>query len=478
MATKSTVKNTKFTSADILNAIRNSASQEYRNYVPPANPTAESVREIGNVIMKFPALQNEFLSNLINRIGLVLITNKSYKNAWSEFKRGRLEFGETMEEIFVNLAKPFTYDVERAEREVFKREIPDVRAAFHTLNYRKFYKATIQQEQLRQAFLSWQGIDDLITKIVDAMYSAANYDEFIAMKYLIAKHILNGHVYAKAIAAATAANAKSIVGTIKAISNDMTFPKTKYNLAGVSNFTLKDNQYLILNSEFDAIMDVEVLAAAFNMDKAEFMGHRVLVDNFGDFDDARLAQLFADEPNYTPISAAEKEALNAIPAIIVDRDWFMIYDNLDNFTEQFNGEGMYWNYWYHVWKTLSISPFHNATVFVPDTPSITSVTVAPSTATMAPGTSTTFTATVVAANFAPKSVNWSLSWAGEGDIYDYASVNEHGVVSIAPSMPAASTVTVTATSTFDSTKYGTATITVGTSAVVGNSVVGGAVLEE
>ena len=39
----------------------------------------------------------------------------------------------------------------------------DVRAAFHTMNYQKFYKATISNDQLRQAFLSWQGITDLIT---------------------------------------------------------------------------------------------------------------------------------------------------------------------------------------------------------------------------------------------------------------------------------------------------------------------------
>ena len=196
MPNKNVATNKELSSVDILNAIRNSASQEYRSYVPPANPNGASIREIGNIIMTFPALQNEFLSNLINRIGRVLITSKLYENPWTAFKRGRLEFGETIEEIFVNLAKPFVYDVETAENEVFKREISDVRAAFHVLNYQKFYKATIQQEQLRQAFLSWEGISDLIAKIVDSMYSAANYDEFITMKYLLARHILNGHVYA------------------------------------------------------------------------------------------------------------------------------------------------------------------------------------------------------------------------------------------------------------------------------------------
>ena len=64
------------TSVDILNAIRNSASTNYRDYVPEATGSAQSVREIGAVIMQYPALHNEFLSALVNRIGMVLITSK------------------------------------------------------------------------------------------------------------------------------------------------------------------------------------------------------------------------------------------------------------------------------------------------------------------------------------------------------------------------------------------------------------------
>ena len=60
-------------SVDILNAIRNNASVNYRDHVPMATSDADSVREIGAVIMDYPALQNEFLSALVNRIGKVLL---------------------------------------------------------------------------------------------------------------------------------------------------------------------------------------------------------------------------------------------------------------------------------------------------------------------------------------------------------------------------------------------------------------------
>ena len=91
-------------SVDILNAIRNSATANYRNYVPAANQSLDSIREIGAVIMQFPALQNEFLTALVNRIGRVLITNKMYTNPWAVFKRGTLEFGETIEDHIMSLA--------------------------------------------------------------------------------------------------------------------------------------------------------------------------------------------------------------------------------------------------------------------------------------------------------------------------------------------------------------------------------------
>ena len=451
-------------SVDILNAIRNSATANYRDYVPAAEENLDSIREIGAVIMNYPALQNEFLSALINRIGRVIITNKMYTNPWASFKKGVLEFGETIEDIFVNIAKPFDYDVSVAENEVFKREIPDVRAAFHILNYQKFYKSTIQNDQLRQAFLSWQGITDLIAKIVDAMYTGANYDEFLVMKYMVARHILNGELFAKQVPTVQESNMKSIVGTIKGVSNDFTFMKTKYNLAGVANYSNKEDQYIIVNAEFDAVMDVDVLAAAFNMDKADFMGHRVLVDSFGSLDNDRLAQIFAGDTEYTPLTSDELTALDAIPAIIVDKDWFMIFDNLYNFTEQYNGQGLYWNYWYHVWKTFSISPFANAAVFVPGAPSVTSVTVSPSTATVNKGQSVLLSANVVTSNFASKAVNWTAT-DGQGDPVEGVTINPLGELSIAPSVGEATVITATATSVFDTTKSASATITVAGGAV-------------
>ena len=453
MPVKPKIRTLTTSAADILNVIRNNASVDYRNYVPKADANdVESVRTIGAIIMDYPALQNEFLNALVNRIGRVMLTSKMYSNPIAFFKKGVLEYGESIEEIFVNIAKVQEFNPEIAEQEVFKRVVPDVRAAFHIMNYQKFYKATVTQEQLKQAFLSWDGVTDLIARIVDSMYTGANYDEFLVMKYLLARHILDGRVYPVTVPTVNAENAKAIVTTVKGVSNKLTFMNSEYNPAAVRTFTEKTDQYMIVNSVFDATMDVNVLASAFNMDKAEFLGHRVLIDGFGDLDVARLGEIFAGDPTYNEPSQDELTALNAIPAVIVDKDWFMVFDMLTQFTEQYNGQGLYWNYFYHVWKTFSVSPFANSVLFVPGTPSVTSVAVSPTTASVPKGGSVSLSAVVVTEYFAPQTVVWTSSAAD-------VKVSAAGVVTVDADAKSASA-TITATSAFDETKKATCEITV------------------
>lgn len=437
------------TSVDILNAIRNSASTNYRDFVPKASNTVDSIRGIGEIIMQYTPLQNEFLNALVNRIARVIITSKMYSNPLSMFKKGLIDFGESVEEIFVNIANPHQYDVEESESKVFAREIPDVRAAFHTLNYKKFYKQTIQNKDLNQAFLSWDGITDLISKIVNAMYTAANYDEFVTTKYMLSKAILDGRLSAVTV---DANDAKGAVTKIKGVSNALTFMSNNYNAAGVQTFTDKDEQYLLVNSQFDSEIDVEVLASAFNMSKAEFMGHRILIDGFGTLDVARLNALFKDDPNYEEPSQDTLTALNAIPAVLVDKNFFMIFDNMYEFTENYNGQGLYWNFFYHAWKTFSMSPFANALVFVPAVPAVTSVTVSPTAITCKKGQSVQLSVTVETENYAPKTVNWKSDTDG-------VTVDINGHVTVATSVTA-TTAKITATSTYDNTKSGECTVTI------------------
>ena len=458
MATKPKIVTLSNNSVDVLNAIRNSASINYRDYVPIATADADSIREIGATIMDYPALQNEFLNALVNRIGRVILTSKSYQNPWAMFKKGFLEFGETIEEVFTNLAKPFQFDPAVAENEIFKREIPDVRSAFHVLNYQKFYKATVSQEQLRMAFMSWDGVTSLISSIVESMYTAANYDEFITMKYLLCKRILSGQMY-WATPSDMALSAKDIIKSIRTNSDNLTFLSPKYNISGVYNSTEKNNQYIIIPSAMMAEFDVEVLAAAFNMGKVEFMGHVVMVDSFNELDTARLKELFKDDPTYTEFSAGDIQALSMVAAVLVDKDFFMIFDNLQNFTENYNGQGLYWNYYYHVWKTFSTSPYANAVLFTSggnDDWSGASITVTPGAATVLPGQSVQLEANIsrLPVPFLSKAIDWESN-------SEYATVNKNGVVTVLANATKNTQITITAKAHAHPATKGTATITVG-----------------
>ena len=452
MPTKPKIVTITNTSEQVLNAIRNAASVDYKNYVPIATANAESIKAVGAVLMDYPALRNEFLNALVNRIAKVIVTSKMYDNPLAVFKRGFLEYGETVEEIFVDLLAPHEFSPETAEKEVFKREIPDVKAAFHVLNYTKFYKVTIEEQELRRAFLSVDGVTDLIAKITDKLYTSANYDEYIVTKYLLARNILDGFFTAVSIPD-WQADKKNTVVAIKATANDFKFLKPKYNPAGVYTHTPTENMFVFLTAEFDAAMDVDVLSAAFNMEKADFIGNRMLVDSFAELDNDRLKLLFADDPNYREITAEESNALKTVPAILVDRDFFMFFDNLNEFTENYNGEGLYWNYFLHQWKTLSTSPFANRAIFIQGAPSINSVTVTPAQATAQAGQTIQFTAVVDSDFFANKSVNWTT------DNVDYP-ITASGVLSIPTTAVKNTVVKVTATSNYDSTKKGESTLTI------------------
>lgn len=435
------------TSDAVLNVIRNNASVDYRNYVPLATANAESIRQVGAVIMDYPALQNEFLNALINRIALVLVTSKSYVNPWKMFKKGMVEMGESVEEIFINLCKPFQYDPAVAESELFKREKPDVRSAFHILNYMKFYKVTVEHAQLRRAFLSMNGVTSLIEDITKQLYTSMNYDEFQVMKYMLAKILLGGRITTFPAGRKPSESA----ALFKGVSDLMTFMNTDYNVAGVHNITEKNSQYLIVNAMYNAAMDVETLATAFNMSKAEFMGHRVLVDSFGKLDTARLAELFENDSTYEEIGEDELTTLDSIPAIIVDEEWFRIYDNLLQFKDAENGQGLYWNYFLHTWKTFSVSPFAQAVAFVLGEQAVTKVTVTPSALTIKRGQKASLSAEVTTTNFASKAVVWSSS-------DENVTVDSGGNVVVGQS--AGASVTITATSVFDSSKKGTCTLTI------------------
>lgn len=346
---------------DILNVIRQNASYDYQQNVPEI-ATVNDIPKVGEIIYGTPAFANQFINALVNRIAIVRVQSATFNNPYSILKKGYIEYGETVEDIFVSIAKAVDFNVEKAAKREFQRTIPDVRSAFHVMNWRVMYPVTIQDEDLRQAFLSIEGVQNLIANIVDAVYTAAEYDEFLLFKYLLIKAISNGKMFPTSIGAG--ADLSEAAVQFRGTSNLLPFMSNEYNEAAVKTNTPKDRQVIFMDAMFNAQFDVNVLASAFNMEKADFMGRLFLIDNWTDFDNERFDIIRANSDGIEEVTAEELALLANVKAVILDENWFQVYDNNNKFTEKYVASGLYWNYFYHTWKTVSNSPFANAVVFV------------------------------------------------------------------------------------------------------------------
>lgn len=359
MAHRIALSNLNASTVDILNVIRQNASLEYQSLVPSITSTTD-IPKVGEAIFGNPGLANQFLYALMNRIAAVRIKSATFNNRFAPLKKGYLEYGEVVEEVFVSMAKAREFSAEKAESREFKRTLPDVRSAFHLINWRVQYPLTIEQQQLRQAFLTPDGVTDFIAKLVQSVYTAEAYDEYLLFKYLMIKAIAHGKMYPVSVDTSNIANAAV---AFRGTSNVLEFPSSKYNAAGVTTITEKPDQYIFMDAAFNAQYDVNVLAAAFNMDKAEFMGRLVLVDDWTTFDNDRFDVIRANSDQIASVTADELSLMSGVVAVMADSEWFQVYDQLLEMDDTKVSSGLYWNYFLTSWKTVSSSPFSNAIVF-------------------------------------------------------------------------------------------------------------------
>lgn len=346
---------------DILNVIRANASYEYQKDIPKINKESD-IPKVGEIIYGTPVHANEFINALVNRIAIVRLQSAIFNNPYSRLKKGYLEFGETVEDIFVGIIKAVKFDPEKSEGREFKRTMPSVQSVFHMTNWKVVYPVTIEKQTLKRAFLSIDGVTDLITKIIEQVYTSAEYDEYLLFKYLLIKAISHGKMYVQGIDESDPKNnAKAFRGKSNLLTLDMT---GRFNEYGVQNNTPIENQVIFMDAQFNADFDVDVLASAFNMDKADFIGRLHLIDDWGSFDNERFAAIREESDGIEEVTKEELALMKGVKAVLLDEKWFQVYDNLFEFDETKVGSGLYWNYWLHVWKTISYSPFANAIVFV------------------------------------------------------------------------------------------------------------------
>lgn len=371
MPTKPRIATNTNISADIINAVKNSASTYYKDYVPYVTADAESLRGIGAIIMNNPALENEFLSALVNRIAFARIASRLYTNPLATLKKGVIDVGETVEDIFVNIAKVYQYGEiagtgADTATNLFKKYEPDVRSAFYIMNSQLTYPVTVNRAMLKSAFKSWSGMDELISGIIQSVYTAAAYDEFNVTKYLIGQHILNGKLAYYRFDDSSADKYKLCATQMRKVSNDFQFMSTDYNIAGVTTFTDSDKKVILINTDYDANIDTNVLASAFQLPYADYLNRRILIDGLGHLDIARLNKIFANDPTYKEPSTDDMAFLDKVAGVIIDEDFVQIYDNVFEMRDMPVANTLDHNYFLHMWQTYAVSPFANAVAVIPN----------------------------------------------------------------------------------------------------------------
>lgn len=443
-----------YTSVGIINSILRDPTLTELQGIPLATATTDSIRMIGQQITGFAPRMNQFRDALVNRIGMVKISYMLFNNPLGWAKKGKLEMGETVEQIWLGLAQAFPYDPVEAEENFPKQAPPEVSTAFHSINYQEVYKITVNEYQLQRAFLSLEGMRDFIESIIGSIVRAVTYDEFSMTKYLMATLLLAGKIKTQTIPAVTAATADEVITEVATLTNGFQFASTQWTMAGNENTTSIDDTYVLESTRANALIKVNALASAYNVDYVKFSGHVVMFDSLATYPWKRLDKIMSKDPGYRRFTEAELAVLETVDIIVMDRQFLQIYDSVEFMATPFiNGEGAYTNYPYHVSKIFSASPFHNCVAFTTATSGITSVTVTPATATVVKGTSIAMQAVVANTGFADASVTWSISAATASNI------GQDGILRVGAS-ETATTITVSATSNFDATKKGTATITI------------------
>lgn len=331
---------------ELLNTIRDNASEMYRDRIPEA--TQKNITDIQEVMTdpNNAVVTNEFLGMLLNLVIKQVIHNKLFSDPLKALKKGKKPLGDTVEEIYANFLKAKQYDPTGAE--LLQRSLPDVKAVYHRMNRQDKYKVTVSPEALFKAFASYDKLESFIAGIINSLYNSSELDEFVLMKQLIGQALDQNAMKVVEVPdpCTSEANAKAFIKAVKTVSGDMQFPNSNNNSwlqvqSTDSNplitFSKKSEQVLILSNPTDVAVNVDVLASVFNMSVAEFNDTRkIIIDAFPDPD---------------------------IRGALVDEQFFQVYDDLVLFKDFENGEGLYKNYYLHIWQTLAYSPLVNAVVF-------------------------------------------------------------------------------------------------------------------
>jgi hypothetical protein len=333
--------------ADILNAIRAQASTEYQDRIPEA--TRENFSQVGTAIMAYEPAYNEFLADLIHKIGKTMIESKLFKNKLANFKTGEILTKQDVEEIFVDMGKSADPYDPNGTTALARFDPSDTYVTYHRENRQDCYAISLGDIDFVKAFRSEATFDNFFLAQLNSIYSRAANDEWVHMKNLLATYDGYFDIMTTAFEhpsvtgvnekeALKARAAKDFVKSVRKVKEDLCFASFKYNKSRVMTWCEPDDLVMFVHKDVVAEVDVELLASAFNISKVDIPTRIVVMDDFG----------------------SGSTETNPTYAILADKNFFRVWDTLSRTETQRNAQGLFTNYFYHVHQILSLSPFKNA----------------------------------------------------------------------------------------------------------------------
>lgn len=331
----------------IYNATRALLGSNDKSLLPVG--TDNNIGDIKNAFMNYPQILNNYMSALLNKVGLTLTTASSFKNPTAFLKRRTELLGNMTEEVWVDLLEEKVFNPDKDAMSFVNPEKPNFEVAYYVRNRESHYDLPISEEQQLAAFNSWTANESMLAKIFSRMEYSNERDEF---KYGVLTAIspyLNNDCHIVEIGDLnTKDELENFVIKARETSKNMSFLNT-WSPRGVLNNTDVDDQILFITSELEAKMDVKVLAAAFNMDETKFLARKVTVPSF-----ASVAGL--------------GDVASEVVAVLADTRGIRIEEQLNTVRSFQNPSTLSTNYIYHVWQTYSYSQFHPVVTFVSKVP--------------------------------------------------------------------------------------------------------------
>lgn len=330
------------TNATILDAVRLAGTNDYQQRIPATTQ--------GDITATVRALfdpmngqyYNEFLDALVMRIGNQRIHNNQWTNILGNLKGDTLQYGNTVQEFVPSWIKAHSYAETHRESDIadyFATDLlniykPDGAAWYHSVNRQDKYPISINEEQLRRSFTDDQGLSQLVNSILQVPYNSDNYDEYRIMLQLTAEYMSRWGGYVDVLSASptTEAGAKELLTKVRTYTGRLRFPSTIYSAAPIDApvFVNPDELILLITPEYEAYLDVNVLASVFNVERADINVRRIVVDEF-------------PVPNCV--------------AMLMSQDWFVCHDKVYRTTSFYNPAELTNNYYLHHWGIYSCSPF-------------------------------------------------------------------------------------------------------------------------